>query len=132
MLRAFTDGKNYKTMENIILISLMVLSVTIGAIADGFNERGWTNWGHPIEALEKPLLLLAGLLSGSWIIIISYVAFRIALFDPIKNIAKGQKWSYFGDSCWWDRFLSKQMLFGVTLGRIIFLAFAIWFTLKEL
>ena len=110
----------------------MILSVLAGAIADGLNESGKTSVGHPIEALEKPLLLLAGLLSGSWIIIISYVAFRIALFDPIKNIAKGQKWSYFGVSCWWDRFLSKQMLFGVTLGRVIFLAFAIGFTLIEL
>ena len=119
-------------MENIILISLMVLSVTIGAIADGFNERGWTNWGHPIEALEKPLLLIGGLLSGSWLIIISYIAFRVSIFDIVKNIAKGQKWSYLGDSCWWDRFLKKFPVSGVTFARVIFLAFAIGFTLIEL
>ena len=119
-------------MTDLTLISLMILSVALGAVADGFNERRWTNWGHPIEASEKVALILAGILSGSWLIIISYIAFRVSIFDIVKNIAKGQKWSYLGDSCWWDRFLKKFPVSGVTFARVIFLAFAIGFTLIEL
>lgn len=119
-------------MTAVVNISFMIIAVALGALADGFNERGWTKAGHPIEALEKVVLLLGGLLSGSWLIVISYVAFRVAYFDILKNLAKGQKWSYLGDSGWWDIFLSKFPVHGVTFARVIFLAFAIGFTIKEL
>lgn len=116
------------------LISGLVLAVACGAVADGFNEKGQTKIGHPVEAVEKVLLLLMGLCSGSWMVVISYTAFRVALFDPLKNIAKGQKWSYLSedeDAPLWDRFLSKYPVSGVTFARVIFLAFAIGFTIKE-
>lgn len=121
-------------MTDLSTIMLMLLSVGCGAVADGMNENGERSIGHPIEAAEKVLLLLAGVLTGSWLILISYTAFRVSLFDILKNIAKGQKWSYMSeaeDAPLWDRFLSKYPVFGVTFGRIIFLAFAIGFTIKE-
>lgn len=123
-------GKPYK-MNDLILILFMVLAVALGAVADGFNERGQTNWGHPVEALEKIVLLLGGLYSGSWLIVISYTAFRMSIFDIIKNLAKKQEWFYLGDSNAWDRFLSKYPVWGVTFARVIVLAFAIGFTIKE-
>ena len=110
---------------------LLILSVLFGAIADGLNESGKTTWGHVIEAAEKVALLLSGVLAGTWLVIISYIAFRVAFFDIAKNIAKGQKWSYLGDSCWWDRTLKRFPVHGVTFARLIFLAFAIGFTYKE-
>lgn len=113
-------------------ISLIILAVAFGAAADGFNEKYLTDLGHPLEAFEKVFLLMAGLVSGSWLVIISYTAFRISIFDIIKNLVKGDPWSYLGDSCWWDRFLSKYPVSGVTFARIIVLAFAVGFTIKEL
>lgn len=113
------------------LILLLVLSVIAGAMADGFNENNHKNIGHPVEALEKVLLLVAGVVSHSWIIIFPYTAFRIALFDYTKNLTKGQPLLYLGDSNWWDRFLKKQQPLGVIFGRIIFLTFAISFTILE-
>jgi len=109
----------------------MVLAVALGAVADGLNERGRKNWGHPVEALEKIVLLLGGLYSGSWLIVISYTAFRVSIFDILKNLAKGDKWYYLGDSNPWDKFLRKYPVAGVTFARVIFLAFAIGFTIKE-
>ena len=109
----------------------MVLSVAFGAVADGFNERGLKNIGHPIEALEKIVLLIGGLLSGSWLIVISYIAFRISIFDIVKNLAKGDPVFYLGDSNIWDKFLRKFPVHGVTFARVIFLSFAIGFTIKE-
>ncbi len=108
-----------------MIIALLILSVFIGACADGFNERGWKNAGHNIEALEKPVLLLAGLLSGTWIVVLAYAAYRVALFDPAKNLAKGDPILYTGTVGWWDKFLSRQPKGGVVFGRVIFLGFAI-------
>lgn len=119
-------------MKQALTILLLIACVIVGAIADGLNERGKKNIGHPVEALEKALLLLTGVLSGTWLIVISYTAFRIALFDMIKNIAKGDHVFYLGDSNVWDRFLRKFPVHGVTFGRIIFLTFAIGFTIIEL
>ncbi len=113
------------------IISFMVLAVALGAVADGFNERGWTKIGHPVEALEKVVLLFGGLYSGSWLIVISYTAFRISIFDLVKNLTKGDPLFYLGDKNWWDIFLSKFPAHGVTFARVIVLIFAIGFTIKE-
>ena len=118
-------------MRYLTTISLLIACVFAGAIADGLNERGKKDLGHPVEALEKVLMLLTGVLSGTWLIIISYAAFRISLFDTVKNIAKGNHIFYLGNSNVWDRFLRKIPVHGVTFTRVIFLAFAIGFTIIE-
>jgi len=112
-------------------IALLVLAVALGAVADALNENGDTNTGHWVEAMEKPVLILSGFVSGSWLIIVSYIAFRASLFDILKNLFKGDKWSYLGDSNAWDRFLKKYPVAGVTFARVVVLAFAIGFTIKE-
>jgi len=118
-------------MMEVGIIIILILAVLHGAVADGLNERGKTEWGHPIEAAEKVYLLIGGVIAGQWIIVISYVAFRVALFDIVKNLAKGDEWYYLGDSHWWDRTLSQWNPKGVLFGRVIFLIFAIGFTIRE-
>ena len=116
-------------------ILLFVLAVACGAIADGLNEKGVKKVGHPVEGAEKVLLLITGVVLNTWLILIAYVAYRVALFDPIKNISKGQKWYYMSkdeDAPLWDRVLSKVPTHGLTFIRVIFLAFAVAFTIKEL
>jgi len=115
-----------------INISLIVASVCIGAIADGLNERGMKSIGHPAEALEKVTLLLAGLLSGTWIVLISYIAFRVAIFDYVKNIAKKQPILYLGTVSMWDRFFSKWQPVGLIFMRVLFLTLAISVSLRHL
>jgi len=114
-----------------VYITLLTLSVIIGAVADGLNEKGSGDAGHFVEMFEKPLLLIAGVLMESWIVIFPYVAFRVAFFDIIKNLAKGQKWSYVGDVGWWDKTLKRIPTHGVTFCRVIFLIFAVAFTILE-
>lgn len=109
------------------ILILAILSVCAGAIADGLNERN-KDAGHLIEPLEKPLLLITGILGG-WVVIASYICLRVALFDPIKNIAAGQKLLYIGTVGWWDKFLAKQQTVGIIFGRVIFLAAGIFITL---
>ena len=97
----------------------------MGAIADGLNENNKKSIGHPVEALEKVTLLLAGLLSGTWIVLITYTAYRVVLFDYVKNLVKGDPILYLGDLGIWDRFFSKQRPGGVIFMRVLFLALAI-------
>lgn len=115
-----------------MIIILIVLAVVLGAIADGLNESRKKSIGHPVEALEKVALLCAGIFSGTWIVLISYIAFRVVLFDYVKNLAKGQPLLYLGDSSAWDRFLKKQQPIGVVFGRVIFLVFAISVSIRHL
>ncbi len=119
-------AENYLAMN----CSILILAVLLGALADGLNESGRTSVGHPVEALEKAALIMAGFLMG-WLAIVPYVAFRVSLFDIVKNIAKGDPVFYLGDSNIWDRFLNKFPVHGVTFARVIFLSFAIGFTIKE-
>ena len=113
-------------------ISLVVLAVILGATADGFNERGRKTLGHALEAAEKVALLCAGLFSGTWLVLVSYVAFRVALFDIIRNLSKGDPIFYLGTSSIWDRFFRQYPIFGVTFMRVIFLTLAISVSLRYL
>ena len=51
-LQSWGMGK-FSNMKNILTISLLIACVFTGAIADGFNERGKKDFGHPVEAFEK-------------------------------------------------------------------------------
>jgi len=113
-----------------LYIILLIACVAAGAMADGWNEKGQKGAGHLVEMAEKPLLILAGVLMG-WTVIFPYVAFRVTFFDPIKNLAKGQKWNYVGEVGWWDKTLQKIPPHGIVFGRVIFLIFAIGFTITE-
>ncbi len=113
-------------------ISLVVMAVILGACADGFNNRGLKVLGHPLEAAEKVALLCAGLFSGTWLVLIAYTAYRVAFFDYIRNISKGDPFFYVGTSSIWDRILSKYPVSGVTCSRAIFLVLAISISLKYL
>lgn len=119
-------------MSVIAIISYLILCVTLGAVADGFNERGWKAVGHPVEALEKVALLLVMYFTQTWVVVIAYALFRMALFDIIKNIAKGDPILYIGDSCAWDRFLSKFPAHGVTFARVVFFLGGIFVTYNRL
>ena len=117
-------------MINFLNISVLIVAVLFGAVADGFNERGWKDAGHWLEPMEKPVLILGGALMG-WMALIPYIAFRVSLFDPVKNLARGQKWNYVGEVGWWDGLLSKIPPHGVVFIRVIFLVFAVGFTIRE-
>lgn len=115
------------------IIIILILSVFAGAIADGLTEKGSTNWGHNVELFEKPLLLIAGVLAGTWTVILAYVGFRIAFFDYTKNLAKGDSFFYHGTVGWWDNMLRKNpSIPGEVFGRLVFLAFGIAFTILEI
>jgi len=113
-------------------ISLVVLAIILGATADGFNHGGRKPLGHALEALEKVALILSGLFSGTWLVLVSYIAFRASFFDYIRNISAGDPFFYVGTSSYWDGFLSKFPTHGVTFTRVIFLALAVSISLRYL
>ena len=109
----------------------IITSVMLAAMADGFNDRGWKDAGHTLEAVEKVTLLLGGLFSGTWIVVIAYVAFRVALFDLIRNLAKGDPILYLGQASLWDRFFSMWQPVGLIFTRVLFLTLAISVSIRH-
>ena len=120
-------------MTALIIILYLITCVISGAMADGLNEKGKKDWGHPLEALSI-LLLLSGafIFELNWTYIVAYTCFRIAFFDYAKNLTKGDPLFYLGTSNVWDRFFRQFPSHGVTFMRIIFLAVAISIPFKYL
>ena len=116
----------------ILNISLIIGSIILAALADGLNDRGYKVIGHILEALEKPCLILAGLFSGTWLVLIVYIGYRVFLFDYIRNIAAGDKLTYFGTTSLWDKFFRKYPWHGVLFAKILFLVLAITLSIREL
>ena len=116
-----------------IIIAYLILTVIAGAMADGLNEKGKKELGHPAEALSILLLISgASIFEVNWTFIVAYVCFRIAFFDYAKNLTKGNPLLYLGYYSLWDKFLRQYPAHGVTFMRAVFLAVAISIPFKFL
>jgi hypothetical protein len=127
-----------------MIIGLLISAVIVAALADALNDSGRKNWGHPVEALEKVLLMGLGVLFvyGSLcrelvfinlgLGILAYTFVRIALFDYAYNIFRGLPLDYHGTSCWWDRFLGKFPEGGILFSKIILFLVGISIIIKYL
>jgi len=112
---------------------IYILSILLNAVGDGLNNRGIKTWGHLVNALFILLLILAPMFySVTYLYIICYILYRIALFDIVYNLARGNKWWYIGNSNWWDRIWSKCPIGFLMFFRIIMLTTAISITIQYL
>jgi len=121
----------------ILIISYLVLLVVIGAIGDGLNNSGETDWGHLINALEIALLFICArslqiiTWRGTLLLLLSYAFIRAGLFDQIRNLVAGQEFFYFGGKNWWDKFFVMMPPFGVVTFKIVFLMVGVALPIRE-
>lgn len=83
---------------------LLTLLVIWDAIGDGLRAKGKQVPHHLLESVSVALWLFLlvivarGRLEWHDRLIVMYITIRIAIFDVIFNVIKGNKWSYVGTS----------------------------------
>ena len=94
-------------------------AVTLNAVGDALRDEAWathnstlSKWGHLANAGSVGLTLTLPLNQGfdtrEWIwYVVSYAAMRVAIFDPVYNLVRGNEWNYHGTSSNWDRILGE-------------------------
>jgi len=128
-----------------LTIILIILTIIIGAMSDGFNDSKKKVVGHILAAVETLGLICIGALvmfgdegSRYWfierliLIVLSYGLIRAALFDFAYNLSRGISLFYLGDSSLWDRFMKKFPPSGVTFARFVFILIGIFIIINEL
>jgi hypothetical protein len=106
-------------MSDYKIFSLIFLVLILwDAIGDGLRAKGKQIPHHILETVSVALwLFITVIIARGWLVwddtqIIMYITLRIAIFDVIFNIIKGNKWSYVG----------KSSIYGIVLS---------WFTNLE-
>ena len=121
-----------------MIIVYLISLVLAGAAGDGLNNSGRQRTGHWFQALEILMAFCYTIIFKmfTWDLFLislgAYTAFRVALFDIAYNITAGNKWTYAGGDNWWDRFVVKFPVHGVTFARLIFLGLGIFLVINEL
>jgi len=102
------------------LVATNVVSIALEAIGDGMRDRAWvehndtySSIGHLSQALSIGTLLTIPLnqhlTTQEWLnYVISYIALRMAIFDPIYNTVRGLPWNYIGGSSYYDKILKMS------------------------
>jgi hypothetical protein len=101
------------------MIFTNIAAVSLDAIGDGLRDEAWathnsnlSKWGHLAHVGSTGLLISVPLGQNfdlhDWFIYAStYLATRVAIFDPVYNITRGLPWDYHGNSSIWDNFMGQ-------------------------
>jgi len=124
-------------MREFMFILYYVVCVIIGAVADGVRDEGMLFLAHGLAAVEIGLLLMSPFalnlrMRDWWIVLLSYVFYRVAFFDYTYNITRGLDLFYVGESSFWDILIKKQYPVGLLWGRGVFLLVGISLPIKYL
>ena len=98
---------DYKIFSLIFLVLILW-----DAVGDALRAKGKQIPHHILEAVSVALwLLIAVIVARGWLEwrdsqIVMYITLRIAIFDVVFNIVKGNKWSYIGESSIYGRVLT--------------------------
>ena len=90
---------DYKIFSLIFLVLILW-----DATGDALRAKGKQIPHHILEAVSVAAwLLIALIIARGWLVwydtqIVMYITLRIAIFDVIFNVIKGNKWSYVGKS----------------------------------
>ena len=119
-----------------VMSLLLTLLIIWDAVGDGLRAKGKQIPHHILEAVSVALwlLLLVIVARGRLIwydkLIVMYITMRIAIFDVIFNIVRGNKWFYVGTSSIYGIVLSwftgKVKEQGFLIWVIRFLALIWW------
>lgn len=97
-------GKKYNMnwyWINIVLLYLVLLD----AIGDALRLKGHQVVHHIMESLMIVQWFALWILAGfHWLFIPMYLLARFTFFDLTYNLVAGNRFSYVGNSCIWDRF----------------------------
>jgi hypothetical protein len=124
-------------MRIAFFILYYVICVIIGAVADGVRDEGMLFLAHALAGVEIGLLLMSAFILNLrmrdwWIVLLSYVFYRVAFFDYAYNIIRGLDLFYIGDTSWWDLILKKQYPGGLLFGRAVLLLVGVSLPIKYL
>jgi len=122
---------------SIIALIVVISSLIVGALGDGWNDKGKKVLGHAFKAAEIAILvaspfLLDVELRDALPYALVYLFGRVALFDIVRNLARGEKITYVGDSSIWDRLIKRIPGHGMMFYRGIALIASIGLGLKLL
>ena len=126
--------------EPVKTITICVTSITLDALGDAWIADGKnTSMAHSFQAASTGILLttpfVIDLEKRHWLpYCATYVSFRIALFDPVYNMARYGTLEHRSNSNTWDKALTvvsppDGIMF---FGRCIFLGVAIAIPIQEL
>jgi hypothetical protein len=100
-------------MSEFKIFSLLLIVLVIwDATGDALRAKGKQIPHHLLESVSVALwLFLLVALDREWLkwhdrLIVMYITIRIAIFDVIFNVIKGNKWSYVGESSIYGKLLS--------------------------
>ena len=111
--------------------AVMITSVVLEAKGDALYDEGLKSKGKLYQAASlatfATLIPLHKKGDNLWAEAASYVAFRIALFDPTYNLSRGLPIDYIGSTSLWDKGLQKfnPPKMAQLWGRAVILGFGI-------
>ena len=124
--------------EGVKTILVFSTSILLNATGDALKDSGHKVWGHTANAASIATLLSSKFYMDysreDWLTyMLSYMCFRISLFDPIYNSVRGLPITYIGNTSLWDKGLQKLAPpEGFMLGRGISLIVGISLPLNNL
>jgi len=98
--------------ESVKVIGIIASSVILEAIGDAKYDQGNKEIGKLYQAasvgilLASPFILDIDRKKWGWYFV-SYLSFRIAVFDPVYNLTRGLPIDYIGTSSYWDYGMDK-------------------------
>ena len=126
------------------MIATNIAAVSLDAIGDGLRDQAWathdnslSKWGHIAHVGSTGLLISVPLgqdfSTKDWFIYAStYLATRVAIFDPIYNVTRGLPWDYHGQSSIWDNVIGKaDPGDGLAVLRAVSFTFAVSYPIGE-
>jgi hypothetical protein len=116
-------------MDDFKIFSLIfLLLILLDAVGDALRARNKQVPHHTLEVIHIigwffiAVIVARGWLEWSDRQIVMYITLRIAIFDVIFNVIKGNKWSYVGESSLYGRFMN----WFTDLPKIMEQGFLIW------
>lgn len=94
-----------------VLSLILTLLIIYDAVGDALRARGKQIPHHILESVSVAawfaliVIIARGRLEWSDRLIVMYITLRIAIFDIIFNVIKGNKWSYVGESSLYGKLL---------------------------
>ncbi len=111
----YTPEKTFweKIPKSAKVITINLTAITLNAIGDAWIAQDKNrDIAHIFNAASIGITLTAPWIcdieKGDWLAYIgSYVTLRIAIFDPIYNVARGQQWNQRHDASYWDKGINQ-------------------------
>ena len=127
-----------KIPESVKVITVIASSIVFEAVGDACYDNGNKVAAHILQATSTGILLASPFLLDfdrskcGWYFL-SYLTFRVALFDPIYNLSRGLQVGYIGSTSYWDKGMETFAAPGIMQlwGRSVVLTFGISITLDK-